>query len=957
MLNKKTGLKFLSITLCSVMSLSIANFSIGAEEASKDAKNASDILSESDYASYLAEYSQAKYAADEILINTDMLNGVDNAESVTSAEGKKAVLIGDGNGYAEYRFDVKESGLYNICLEYMPVEDTGMSIRLSFEIDGKSPYDELKEVSFSRIWVNKAEEIEKDEQGNELRPEQKEKFAFRTEWAENDLGLYSKPYAIYLEEGSHSLKISRDAEALFVSSVVLKQYGSDTGSYEAYLKGNSSVKIADKDYKIEAENVIEKSSSTLASTIDNTNAGMFPQSSKYSVVNSFGKDSWKENGQWASWAVPSDLEEGMYILRFRAKQTGEAGTTTYRKLLINGTLPFKEAESIGFKYKDGWQISTFGDNEPYLLRLKPGDIITLVATTGPMAEPLNKIYSSVSMLNDIYQSIIMVTGATPDSERDYNIQKEIPTLLDDIKNARNLIKEIGENISKIMGESNPKVFFINKFETLLNSYLENYRLIVPNLSTFKSYIESYAGETYDFNSLPLELDTILLMSQESSIPNADAGFFKTISFEWERFIYSFASDYSGGEIKSEKKITVWSSLGRDQAQAMKQIIDNEFTPKSNIAVDFKISSTTLPEAILSGREPDVSLSVTQEMPVDLAMRGQALDLTEYLKKMPDEYISQFSESAWTPFKYENGIYAIPITQDFQVMFYRTDVLAELGLKVPDTWNEFYTVLRELQRNNFQVGIRESDSANPGISVSISLFETLLMQNGEEYFKNDLKEVNFESDGGKKAFTDWVRLYRDYDLDVDFDLTSRFRSGEMPLALSSYSFYQTLSTVAPEINGRWSIAPIPATEDGNGNKNRAVSSTLTGTIVLKSAEKRGNADAAFEFISWWADADAQIKYSNVMESLQGVAGRPAVANITAFSKLGWSQNEQQLIRSGMQYVEAVPQVPGTYIINRSLTNALRTSYSDNSDPLRQLSIQCRIINNELSRKKAEFEKNN
>ena len=103
--------------------------------------------------------------------------------------------------------------------------------------------------------------------------------------------------------------------------------------------------------------------------------------------------------------------------------------------------------------------------------------------------------------------------------------------------------------------------------------------------------------------------------------------------------------------------------------------------------------------------------------------------------------------------------------------------------------------------------------------------------------------------------------------------------------------------------------------------------------------------------------AQIKYSNAMEALQGIAGRPTVVNNAAFKRIGWSQTEVNEILSAKEYAQAIPQVPGTYIINRSLTNALRKSYNDNVDPLRQLSIQCRTINSELSRKRAEFDKNN
>ena len=943
-----------------LISMLFSNIGIVASADNQTLKNESSAanydITDGDYANYIENYKSANFSSQVIELNIDSVTDTENKNSVSVEDDRNAILINSDNNYVEYSFEVKESGLYNICLNYKPVKDTAMDIRLGFMIDGVSPYSELDDISFTRIWVNAQEKIQKDESGNEIRPEQTEKYAFRQGWAEDDIGLYRKPYSVYLETGVHTMNVTRVTESVLISSIILKDYSAEIPDYDEY---NSKNQASDgtENYTIEAESAIEKSHSSLAATIDTGDAGMSPVNPAHRVVNSFGQSSWTENGQWASWQVPETLKEGKYVLRFRAKQNGNVGTVSYRKLLINGKVPFKEAESMGFKYYDGWQIATFGEENPYLIHLKPGDILTLTATTGPMAEPLKNIYNSVNSLNDIYQSIIMVTGTDPDTERDYNIQKEIPTLLEDFKNAKNSLTDISSSISDIMGSNNPKVFFIHKFIHLLDSFLENYRLIVPKLSTFKSYIESFAGETYDFNSLPLELDKILIMSPDSKEPNGEAGFFKSFTFEIKRFIYSFTTDYNAKEKSEADSIDVWCSLGRDQAQSVKQLIENNFTPKTGIKVNFKISNIALAEAILSGCEPDVSLSVAQDVPIDLAIRGQALDLTDYIATLSDDYMAQFLESAWTPFQYKGGTYAMPITQTFQMLYYRTDVFKKLGLEVPNTWEEFYKIVRELQRNNFQVGIQESNAANPGISASIALYETLLLQNGSDYYNSDLTKVNFESTGGKQAFLDWVKLYKEYDVEKDFDLNSRFRSGEMPLAMADYNFCLTLQTVAPEISGRWAMAPMPATVDGEGNLNRTVVTGLTGTIILNGAKKRGKADQAFEFVKWWADSDAQVSYSNIMESLQGVSGRPAVANMIAFSRLGWSQSDQNIIIAQRDHLKSVQQIPGTYIIYRHLTNALRTSYSEDVDPLRQLNIQCRDINTELARKRAEFEKNN
>lgn len=918
---------------------------------------AADDTSGSGYRNYIAEYKDESLASNEIILNYETLK----AGEIFEQDGKKCVKINSENNFAEFCFNVENDGLYNINVTYYDLLGDSLSLKLGFAFDGVTPYFELKNVSFSKVYVLESSEIEKDEFGNDVRPTLVEKQCFRSELVESETGMQSEPYAVYLAAGEHIMRVNSVLGDMLISEIKLSSYKKAV-SYENYIQNYSSEDSqGNQSYKIEAENVFEVSSSTLAPTIESTDAGMSPVSATKKLVNGFGQTYWKSNGQWGSWIVPDEVEEGLYELSFRAKQNGSVGISSYRKLYINGEVPFSQAKNISFVYNSKWQIKTLGDDNPYCVYLKPGDVLTLEATTGEMADVINDIYATLDKLNEIYQSIIIVTGTSPDSERDYNIQREIPTLLDSLSDVRNDVKKITDSIAEIMGDTNSKVYFLKRFVTLIDSFLNNYRNIVPEISTFKEYIDSLASQTYDFNSSPLELDWIMLSKAQAKKPNANASFWKSAVLEIKRFLFTFSSNYSvanSTEGNGEKSVVVWCGLGRDQAQAVKSIIENKFVPQSGINIDFKMTATSLSEAILAGREPDVSLSVAQEVPVDLALRGQALDISPYLDKMSDEYMSQFNSSAFIPFEYKNGVYAMPISQDYYMMFYREDILNRLGIEVPQTWDDLYYVMRKLQKSNFKVGIKESDSAAAGVSNAISIFDMFLYQNGGKYFNDDLSMTNFESKEGKSAFKSVVSLYRDYGLDTDFNLLTRFRSGEMPIIITSSSFYQTVAATAQEIAGRWKMTVIPGTLKSDGSIDRTESSVVTGTVILKGAKRRNVADEAFKFVSWWAGSEAQFEYITAMEAIQGVAGRVATANKVTFERLGWTAEEAEVLKAQRNWVTAINQIPGTYIINRSLSNAIRTSYASTSiDPLRQLNIQNRIINDEISRKRAEFEEKN
>ena len=53
------------------------------------------------------------------------------------------------------------------------------------------------------------------------------------------------------------------------------------------------------------------------------------------------------------------------------------------------------------------------------------------------------------------------------------------------------------------------------------------------------------------------------------------------------------------------------------------------------------------------------------------------------------------------------------------------------------------------------------------------------------------------------------------------------------------------------------------------------------------------------------------------------------------------------------VTAVEQIPGSYVISRSLTSAFRTSVDEDLDARRQLLIYNNDMNSEISRKRREF----
>lgn len=942
-----------------ITATSLSSFTVSSEE---EAQTQSEVtldsgdydLDSGDYELYLKENSDVTTAA----LDVSSVDEIPKNSKTDIADGKEGAFLSKGQKSLTYTFNVETAGRYNISVDYYALAGKGKDIVFSLEIDGKLPFKEAEKVKLSRVFKD-AGEIERDQNGNDLRPSQTESFRWNNAVLYNTDGYYDEPYSFNFDTvGIHTVTLKYSDEEMLVGNVTLKAINK-LMPYSEYSKGAEE---SDKYINLyEAEKSFEKSSSMLYPTYDRSDAATSPSHYSKMRYNTIGQSNWSHQGQWISWRieVPAD---GWYKITLKARQNFQQGINSYRTLTIDGEIPFEEVKNIKFPYKLGWYMKTLSDDDsnPYLFNLTAGEhILKLEVAAGPMGESLKELSKSVLKLNSVYRSIIMVTGTAPDKYRTYYLEESIPDLFQNIKEAKESLNKIYYDISKVTGASGSQASTIKEMSTMLDDFLKKPLKIPERISAFKDNIESLGSLILVLSEQPLELDYIVV-SAEEELPRVKAGFFEGLVYQVKGFVASFIEDYnsigsSNSNEEINKNITVWISNGRDQAQILNNLIDNKFTPETKIGVKLSIvataagtSSSTLVQATLAGKGPDVALFTPKDTPVNLAMRGALADISKF--EGYDELKNAFYDSAWIPYIYEGGVYGVPETQNYDMLFYRTDIFEELGLKVPETWEEFYSIIELLQKNNLSFGVLETNALNAGISSGISFFEKLLLQNGGTYYTENLDATAFNTEIGYDAFTRWTELYTEYGLDRSFDFFNRFRTGEMPIGIMSFTTYNQLYAAAPEIRGLWSMTKIPGTKLADGSIARTETSAGTAAIMLDDCKDK---ECAWEFIKWWVDAETQSSYGTELEASLGVAARYDTANKQAFSSIGWSDDESKVLISQWEEVTDIKQIPGNYFISRCLTNAFRAVVDENMNPVRALNTYNKDMNAEITRKRAEF----
>ena len=908
---------------------------------------------------YYNKYINEQRLDGEIEIDTSGI--VDYANKnyrVQEYSGKNAICIDEEQHWCEWNFNVEVTGIYQLYLNYLALPGNGKNIGISVEIDGKVPFDEFENISLPRLWKDSSDgfssdgTFKKDNRGNQIRPKQTEIQLWQEIALYDTQGLYDEPYFVYLTSGLHSIKIKIVQEALAVADITFKN-SEEIKSYKEYISDYS-----DKDYSsaepelIQAEYAYIKNNSLLYPTYDRNDPYAIPASASSTMLNTIGQSNWSTQGDEISWKV-NVQSAGLYKLSFRVKQNYNKGMISYRVLKINGEVPFAEAASIGFEYRQGWYISTLSDDEPYYVYLKDGDVLSLSCTTAGVSEVLREVRESLLELNSIYRDIISITSTEPDIYRDYSLDKQIPDLEQRLNETSARINEIADTFFALTGTRGSEASVLDYVSKTLKEFADKPYTIAERLSSLKSNIESVGSLILTLGSQPLELDYIILSAPDSEDINQSRSIWKSLKFYTAQFLNSFTEDYSllDDSDKGKVNLDVWVNTGRDQFNIITDLINNNFkSDKATVSLAMVDTGDTLIKASLAGKGPDAAILMPMDTPMNLAARGALVALEE---KDIDDIKSQFSMQSFNPFYYDGDLYAIPETMTFDVLFYRTDVFEEYGLTPPDTWEEFYKIIEIFQKDNLAVGVPEINSANMGVSLGISTFNKFFMQSGGQYFNADQSKVMFNTQEAYDAFQRWVELYSKYGLERDFNFYSRFRTGEMAMAVQSYNAYNQLASAAPEIRGLWAMAPIPGTLQEDDTVSRAEESTVTGCVILKKAENRGVKEEALSFIKWWVSSDTQVEYGQALEASMGVAARYTPANIDALKQMGWTYTELEVLNEQISHLSALPVVPGNYVIARSLTSAFRAAVGGKYRPKRAIAIYNDTINDEITRKRTEF----
>lgn len=867
------------------------------------------------------------------------------------SDGQKMDVVDWTNekGWLEWNIDVPQDGLYTLEVDFSPLKGSFASIVRGVQIDGSYPYQEAERITLERWWKDGKYPYDRNALGNEIRPEQVELGGWRTVQVAN-YAVSSEPLLWLLSKGQHTIRLTGGREPLSIASLTLAvpKPIPAYADYVATAGAGSMGKGRNGWYSvIEAEQYTAKSAIG-TQTQSAAEPYMSPDPKGRIVYNAIGGERWQQAGDWIEWEVTVPVT-GWYAIDFKYLQGYNGRANAYRTVMLDGEVPFQEMLHSIFPANRDWAIRPLTDasEKPYLFRMEGGThrlrLIADSSLISPAVEGLRSTLEDLSVMErDIRlisgnygtgSSLNLDTGRTWDVKKfDPEIEIKLSDMIERLRSVRDYVDGLNQNVT------DPT--------TAISSAMNSLKELLADVNGIPNQVKVFADIQTSINTWikPMESQGVMLDYLVVRDPEAKPGLklpnlWDKVSYSTVNFARTFFQEYDLKDLNEEASVTVWVQRGRDYVDLLQKMIEADFTPKTGIHVNVNLMPNTnvLMLGNAAGDQPDVALGIGMETPVDYAMRGAAADLSQFPGF--EDVLKRFNPGVMRSYAYNGGMYALPETQTFMVMFYRTDVLERLGLTPPDTWDDVLELLPTLQENGMDIYYPTKEFVMP------------FYQQGAEFYTTDGMSTMIDNTLAQAAFKRWTDLFITHNFPKEVPaFFNHFRFGDMPIGIADYNTYIQLTVAAPEIMGKWKMAPLPGVRGADGQVVRWSAQSTTAGMLMEKGKKK---EQAWTFLDWWTSTATQAKFANDIESFAGIEYRWNPANIEALQYVPWPSDDMEVLAEQGRWGKNVPYVPGYYFLSREMDFAWNNTVLGGMPGKEAISKAAISLQREMTRKQKEF----
>ncbi len=861
-----------------------------------------------------------------------------------------SVLLKPGDSL-EFSVTVPADGKYTFAFDIAVPLSVRDSPEGALRVNGAFPLSDLRRVIFPVYYRNSAEAFPRDRYGNDALIRQVREVRWTRAAARDVTFSQPHPLRVKLLAGEHRFNFTLTRGALYLGSIYLETFV-PYPDYADYRRSYPATDAADFLHTLEAEFPAYKNDTSVRPA-SNRDLTVTPYHTYRLLLNTLGGEGWSKSGSavFYEFTVP---EDGLYAITFRALQNTRRNFTVFRRITINGQVPFAELNAFPFPYMPSWADVTLGGEAPYRIFLRKGvNVLGIEATNSPYVSAIATIQKALLDINTLALEIRKLTGNQRDPFREWAIADYIPDIKDRLNAIiQNLMDDKAVLTGVRQGSASPEAL-------TYQMAIDNLRFLSQDPNQIPVYLRRFSEGPGSAAQLlgsllpllqnqPLALDKIHIHSP-TVVPRTPAVPFITSLVEaFRRFLHSFRPDPYQSIGAGEGELEVWVNRPRLYVNLLQLMADESFTPQTGVRVNFSVmpDEAKLVLANAAGIQPDVALGVSTHIPYELAIRNALYDLRSFADF--DSFIRVFAPGSLLSYIIDDSVYALPETQDFWVTFYRRDILASLGLPVPRTWNEVIKILPELQRHgmNYNTPL----SAGPGLKGYL-LTAPYLFNHGAPLYSEEGFATGLQSEQAIAAIRFMAEKFTIYGMPLTTaSFFESFRQGALPIGVSNIETYIRLLIAAPEIAGLWGLALYPATVLPDGTQRRYATGSAQASVMFRATDQP---QEAWQFLRWWMSTPTQSEFQERLRLNFGRAYLWSSANLEAFSRLDIPEEHKAVVLEQWQWLKEPVRLPGFYMQERELSNVWNRIVFDGINPRVAIDRVVVTINREIARRMEEF----
>jgi multiple sugar transport system substrate-binding protein len=381
-----------------------------------------------------------------------------------------------------------------------------------------------------------------------------------------------------------------------------------------------------------------------------------------------------------------------------------------------------------------------------------------------------------------------------------------------------------------------------------------------------------------------------------------------------------SSDAPMTQAEQPVTLTIWSTGGDSDVSILEAAAEvfQETHPNVSFeiqAVPWGDAHAKILTAAASKSGPDL-MTGGLSWGIEFGELGGMLDLRGY-----DEMIKEI-EAVVHPGIYEsvvsmdNSVYGVPWDLTVEMMYYRPDILEEVGAAVPPTtWEEMVDAIEKLRaadKSGFAIAWGNLDWLG---------YQSFLMQAGGSFYNDNCTESTVNSDAAVQAAKFFTDLYKEYGVTPDSaDLEGGLESGEYGFGKTGQ--WSIIGMAArPDLEGKWAVAPLPT---GPSGKRTA----FIGGRIIGIMSYTNNANVAAEFIRSLYNEDTA-KAMTVEAAMQNALFVPPRTDFADMIQL--PEDRLEALKAQLEDAVGPPRCPGWEEGNNNVSQALQAMVFEDADP--------------------------